>query len=242
MTYRLVFEDRFDKKTLDRTIWTPEKGGHGFGNKEAQYYTDRPENIDLSKGYLNIVSRKENFEQNAYTSAKLTTYPNQILHYGKVEVEAILPPGHGTWPAIWLLGKNFKEGTPWPLCGEIDIIEHVGHNPGVLHFSLHSKEKHFTTGNQLTYVEKITEPFTKKHTYTMLWAPGVLTFEVDGIKICSFKKNDHDTIESWPFDQPFYLIMNTAIGGTWGGPIDDAMFPTSFQIFRVAYYGLDNES
>ena len=241
MNFKLIFEDRFDQGKLNESIWTPETGGHGFGNNEAQYYTSKEDNIDLSKKYLNITSIKENYENNHYTSAKLTTYGKQSILYGKVEVEAILPEGHGTWPAIWLLSEKFKEGTPWPLCGEIDIIEHVGHNPGVLHFSLHSANRHFKNGNQLTFVSKIDAPFTKKHTYTMIKKPGMITFLVDGQEIVTFQKEEGETERSWPFDQKFYLIMNTAIGGSWGGPIDDSMMPNRFQIFRVAYYELSNE-
>jgi beta-glucanase (GH16 family) len=241
MTYTLVFEDLFNQKKLNTSIWTPETGGHGFGNKESQYYTSESKNIDLSSGHLKITSIKEPYQGNTYTSAKLITYPNQLLSYGKIEVEAILPKGHGTWPAIWLLGKNYKEGTPWPLCGEIDIIEHVGHNPGVMHFSLHSKSRHFTAGNQRTFLSNVDEPFSKKHLYTMIWHPGYIAFEVDGVPICSYTKEENEPVESWPFDQPFYLIMNTAIGGTWGGPIDDKSLPTTFDIFRIAYYKLNDE-
>lgn len=241
MAYTLIFEDRFDQGTLNTNIWTPETGGHGFGNNEAQYYTDSPKNIDLSQGHLTITSFKEEYKGNHYTSAKLTTYGKQAILYGKVEVEAILPEGHGTWPAIWLLSESFQQGTPWPLCGEIDIIEHVGHNPGVLHFSLHSKDRHFKAGNQRTFVSKVGNPSTQKHTYTMIKEKGYLAFEVDGVEICSFKREIGESETSWPFDQKFYLIMNTAIGGSWGGPIDDSALPSKFQIFKVSYYASDNE-
>lgn len=236
MAYKLVFEDRFDKKTLNTDIWTPETGGHGFGNKESQYYTDRSVNIDLSGGYLQIHGRKESYKGNEYTSAKLITYPNQLMQYGKIEVEAILPKGHGTWPAIWLLGKNYKEGTHWPLCGEIDLMEHVGHHPGSVHFSLHSKEKNFSIGTQHTHVETIENPFEKKRVYGMIWKQGEITFTLDGVSVATFQKNEGDTVESWPFDQPYYLILNVALGGSWGGPIDDKSLPTTMKVFRVSYF------
>jgi len=236
MAYKLIFEDTFNQKQLNRSIWTPETGGHGFGNKEAQYYTDRDENIDLSEGYLQIRAQKESFKDNDYTSAKITTYPNLLMQYGKIEVEAILPKGHGTWPAIWLLGINFKEGTRWPLCGEIDLLEHVGHNPGSIHFSLHSFNKNFSVGNQDTFVTAIDNPFEQKRVYGMIWKPGVITFTLDGQDVATFTKKETDTEKDWPFDQPFYLILNIAVGGSWGGPIDDASLPTTMKVFRVSYY------
>ena len=236
MGYQLIFEDTFDQKTLNRNIWTPETGGHGYGNKEAQYYTDRDTNIDLSEGYLQIKAQKESFQGNAYTSAKLITYPNQLLQYGKIEVEAIMPRGHGTWPAIWMLGQNFKEGTRWPLCGEIDLLEHVGHNPGKIHFSLHTKNKNFSVGTQHTYVTTIDQPFEKKRTYGIIWKPGIITFTLDGEDVATYEKKVNDTVEDWPFDQPFYLILNVALGGSWGGPIDDEALPTTMKVFRVSYY------
>ena len=236
MAYKLIFEDTFNQKQLNRSIWTPDTGGHGFGNKEAQYYTDRDENIDLSEGYLQIRAQKESFKDNDYTSAKLTTYPNLLMQYGKIEVEAILPKGHGTWPAIWLLGKKFKEGTRWPLCGEIDLLEHVGHNPGRIHFSLHSFNKNFSVGNQDTFVTTIDNPFEQKRVYGMIWKPGVITFTLDGQDVATFTKKETDTEKDWPFDQPFYLILNIAVGGSWGGPIDDTSLPTTMKVFRVSYY------
>lgn len=236
MAYKLVFEDTFESKTLNRDIWTPETGGHGFGNREAQYYTDNPNNIDLSEGYLQIRAQKESYMGNEYTSAKLTTYPNQMFLYGKIEVEAILPRGAGTWPAIWMLGKNFKEGTHWPLCGEIDLLEHVGSKPGTIHFSLHTGNKNFKDKTQHTFVTDIDAPFEQKRVYGMIWKPGEITFTLDGENMVTYTKQANDTIADWPFDQPFYLILNIAVGGSWGGPIDDDALPTTMKILRVSYY------
>ena len=236
MAYKLVFEDTFNQKTLNKSIWTPEEGGHGFGNNEAQYYTDRAENIDVSNGYLQLIARKENYEGNAYTSAKLTTYPQQMFLYGKIEIEAILPKGAGTWPAIWMLGKNFKEGTRWPLCGEIDLLEHVGHVPGTIHFSLHTKNNNFKYNTQHTFVTQIEAPYEQKRVYGMIWKPGEITFTLDGQHMVTYTKKINDTVEDWPFDQPFYLILNIAVGGSWGGPIDDDALPTTMKVFRVSYY------
>ena len=236
MGYKLVFEDRFNEGQIDLNTWTFETGGHGFGNKESQYYTPYPHNVNLSQGRLTIVGRKEDYENNHYTSAKVTSYPNHLFTYGKLEVEAILPKGKGTWPAIWLLGQYFKEGTPWPLCGEIDLMEHVGSNPNHIHFSLHSKARHFTQGNQLTHVEVIDDVYENPHVYGMIWKENHITFLLDGVEVASFQKQHGETEIEWPFNQPFYLIFNTALGGSWGGPIDESILPTSMHIQRVSYY------
>jgi beta-glucanase (GH16 family) len=236
MGYKLVFEDQFNEGHIDLNTWTFETGGHGFGNKESQFYTPYPHNVDLSHGRLTIEGRKEDYENNHYTSAKITSYPNRLFTYGKLEVEAILPKGKGTWPAIWLLGQNFKEGTPWPLCGEIDLMEHVGSHPNHIHFSLHSKARHFTQGNQLTHVEVIEDVYDNPHVYGMIWKENQITFLLDGKEVASYQKQNGETEIEWPFNQPFYLIFNTALGGSWGGPIDDSILPTSMHIQRVSYY------
>jgi beta-glucanase (GH16 family) len=236
MEYKLVFEDRFNEGHVDLNTWTFETGGHGFGNKESQFYTPYPHNVDLSHGRLTIEGRKEDYENNHYTSAKIISYPNRLFTYGKLEVEAILPKGKGTWPAIWLLGQNFKEGTPWPLCGEIDLMEHVGSHPNHIHFSLHSKARHFTQGNQLTHVEVIEDVYDNPHVYGMIWKENHITFLLDGKEVASYQKQKGETEVEWPFNQPFYLIFNTALGGSWGGPIDASILPTSMHIQRVSYY------
>jgi beta-glucanase (GH16 family) len=236
MAYQLIFEDRFDQGHVDENVWTFETGGHGFGNKESQFYTPYPNNVDLSQGYLTLIGKKESYQDNAYTSAKITSYPHMLFEYGKLEVEAILPKGHGTWPAIWLLGKNFKEGTKWPLCGEIDLMEHVGHHPNHIHFSLHSQARHFTQGNQLTHEEVIEDVYEKPHVYGMIWRNDHIAFLLDGKEIVSFDKGPHETEIEWPFNQPFYLIFNIALGGSWGGPIHDDHLPTYMHIKRVSYY------
>lgn len=236
MGYKLVFEDRFNEGHIDLNTWTFETGGHGFGNKESQFYTPYPHNVDLTQGRLTIIGRKEDYETNHYTSAKITSYPNRLFTYGKLEVEAILPKGKGTWPAIWLLGQNFKEGTPWPLCGEIDLMEHVGSHPNHIHFSLHSKARHFTQGNQLTHVEVIDDVYDNPHVYGMIWKENQITFLLDGKEVATYQKQNGESEIEWPFNQPFYLIFNTALGGSWGGPIDESILPTNMHIQRVSYY------
>ena len=236
-TYKLSWQDLFEtdgKPNAD--IWTHETGGYGFGNQEAQYYTDRLSNCYVKQGHLHIIALKEAYENCNYTSAKLTTYQKKHIQCGRIEVMAKLPQGHGTWPAIWLLGENMKKGAGWPLCGEIDMMEHVGHNPNHVHFSLHTKNAHLHLNNQPNkafYVEHLIEGF---HEYALNWTKDSMTFYLDQKEQVTFTKKPGATIEDWPFNQPFYLILNLALGGTWGGPIDDDALPSEFIFKYVKVY------
>lgn len=240
MAYKLLWQDIFNQDGKpDESIWVYETGGHGFGNGEAQYYTDRLENAFVKDGILNIVAYKEDYQNNHYTSAKLTTYGKKSILFGRVEVSAKLPLGHGTWPAIWLLSDAFKAGTSWPLCGEIDLMEHVGHHPGFVHFSLHSKSYNHLNHLQPTHIVedmKLTEGF---HEYAFEWDEAELRFFIDQKHHVTFHKGDEHRltdIGGWPFHQPFYLILNLALGGWWGGKIDDSIFPVTMQFKYVKVY------
>jgi len=153
--------------------------------------------------------------------------------YGRVEARAKLPVGHGIWPAIWMLGSNITE-VGWPLCGEIDILEYVGREPDMVFNSLHTKDSHGNTVNtKKTKIETIEEGF---HTYTADWTPEKIDFYVDGNLMYTFAP-EHKTEEIWPFNQPFYLILNMAVGGNFGGPeVDDSIFPQEFVIDYIRVY------
>ena len=237
MKYVKVFEDKFDKGILDKKKWKIENKGGGFGNWEKQYYSNRDINVDLSCGFLKLISRKEKFKGHEYTSGKIISYPNQLFRFGKIEIEAILPKGVGTWPAIWLLGAAYEKNIKWPLCGEIDIMEHVGHNPNQIHVSLHSKNRNFKNPekNELTAISKIDKPMEKKHVYGITWNHGSITFTIDGKELVTYKDST-GKYEDWPFNEDFYLIINNAVGGAWGGPVNDSDLPSEFKIFRVTYY------
>jgi beta-glucanase (GH16 family) len=243
MAYKLIWEDQFNQDGKPNPlIWKHETGGHGFGNNEAQFYTDRLDNAFVKDGMLHITAKKEDYEHCHYTSAKLTTYPNQLIHKGRIEVMAKLPKGQGTWPAIWFLSESFKQGTPWPTCGEIDLLEHVGHNPGHIHFSLHSNDYFFHNNKQPTFITKIENADETFHEYRMDWESDQISFYVDQIHQVTFKKDPNATFSTWPFDQPFYLILNIALGGTWGGPINDQTLPSVFSFKYVKVYEKRDES
>jgi len=232
--YQLVFSDTFDcEGAPDPLKWTHEIGAHRWGNKEQQYYTDRLVNCFVKDGVLTILAQKEQMGNCEYTSARLMTYQKASWQYGKFEIVAKLPKGKGSWPAIWMLSDANKQKVKWPLCGEIDIMEHVGKNQDIVHFSLHTGTYNHFLGTHKTAIQKFDAVSDQFHTYGIEWDAGAISFSVDQIKVASFQKESGDTESEWPFDQPFYLIMNIAVGGTWGGEIDESALPYRLEVKSV---------
>ncbi len=232
--WQLVWSDEFDKDGApDALKWGYDIGGHGWGNKELQYYTDRPENARVEKGRLIIEARKEDFQESHYTSARLVTRGKGDFTYGRVEVSAKLPVGQGNWPAIWLLGSSLPS-VGWPACGEIDIMEHLGRNPGWIHASTHSKKYYFKNGNQLTSITYVPAPHEGFHVYAAEWFPDHIDFFADDNKYLTVA-NEKSGKDSWPFDDPEYLILNVALGG-WGGDVVDADLPARMEVDYVRIY------
>jgi beta-glucanase (GH16 family) len=243
--YKLVWSDEFDKEGLpNEKKWNYEVGGDGWGNNEKQFYMDKSlENSYVKGGKLHIVALKKKQENCSYTSARLTTYQRFSLQYGKVEVMAKIPAGKGNWPAIWMLPVSVQarginhEG--WPLCGEVDIMEHVGKNQDQIHVSLHSELYNHLKGTQVTHFEKIKNATTEFHKYGIEWSEKFINFYIDDKLFYEAQKgaDGHATNnEGWPFDKPYYLILNLAIGGNWGADIDDSIFPNDFVIDYVRIY------
>jgi beta-glucanase (GH16 family) len=240
--WKLIWSDEFNYSGLpDSTKWNYEVGGHGWGNNEKQFYLGKSlENSFVKDGLLHIVALKKDFKNSKYTSSKLTTYKKISVQYGKIEVMAKLPKGKGTWPAIWMLPESLQEKSEnWPLCGEIDIMEHVGKNPGSIHTSLHSELYNHIKGTQITHFDKFQDVFETFHRYAIEWNSESIKFLIDDkLFFESFKGQEGriSTNEGWPFDKPYFLILNLAIGGNWGGEIDDSMFPVEMQVDYVRIY------
>jgi len=242
MSYRLIWADEFDYQgSPNPDKWKNDIGGHGFGNKEEQYYVSNLKNCYVADGCLTIKAFKEDKENKKYTSAKLTTYNKMTCRYGRIAVKAQLPSGKGTWPAIWMLGVDIKDKGRWPLCGEIDIMEHVGKKQDYIVHSLHSASYNHVLNNHRTheiYVSGVSERFIE---YAIDWYSDRIDFFVDGEKVTTFRKgerSDDDKKAGWPFNKPFFLILNLALGGTWGGPIDDAIFPVVMKVKYVRVYDI----
>ncbi|MBK8506046.1 MAG: glycoside hydrolase family 16 protein [Saprospiraceae bacterium] len=236
--YRLVWGDEFDEIGLpDSAKWGYDTGGSGWGNNELQYYSDRrSENARVENGKLIIEARKEEYKRKDYTSARLVTKKKGEWCYGRMEIRAKLPRGRGTWPAIWMLSAQQEYGL-WPASGEIDIMEHVGFDPGKIHGAVHTKKFNHMIQTQKTGKILAGDASDTFHEYSVEWTPESILFFVDGKNYFRFD-NDHTSWESWPFDQPFYLILNIAIGGNWGGQkgVDDTILPQKMEIDYVRIY------
>ncbi len=235
---KLVWHDEFDGKALSKANWTYDLGGGGWGNGEAQFYTDRPENARVENGLLLIEARQEKYEGSYYTSARLKTQGLQEFQYGRIEARVKVPAGAGLWPAFWMLGAGFN-GSNWPDCGEIDIMEYVGREPdlvmGTAHGPGYSGALGLSRWNRQTY--NIADDF---HTFAIEWQAGQVDWLYDGAKYFTLTRADLSDRE-WVFDQPFFIILNLAIGGTLGGVIGlDTVFPAQFQVDYVRVFQADN--
>jgi len=234
---KLVWSDEFEKPGApDPAKWGYEKGM--IRNGEKQFYTDkRPENARVEDGKLIIEARKEKMDRGEFTSASVISAGHGEWTYGRVEVKAKLPAARGTWPAIWMLPTDIGK-VGWPLCGEIDIMEHVGYDPGKIHGTLHSEAFNHTKGTQRSGTIQAPTFAKDFHVYAMDWSKDRITIELDGKTYATFDRKEGDKAEQWPFQKPFYLILNLAIGGSWGGVkgIDETAFPQRMEIDYVRVY------
>ena len=239
INYTLVWDDDFDNSEIDLNKWNFEigTGDWGWGNNEAQYYTNDSENAYIEDGNLIIQAVHENYGGMNYTSARLTTKNKGDWRYGKFEIRAKLPTGIGTWPAIWMLPTDWVYGG-WPESGEIDIMEHVGYNPNWIHGTIHTDAYNHMDGTQLGGQIHINDASSNFHIYSIEWSDESIKWYVDDIQFYDFYNDQQDDFTTWPFNQDFHLILNLAIGGTWGGQqgIDDSAFPAQFKIDYVKVY------
>ena len=261
----LVWSDEFEgagSETVaspDENRWVFDVWPPGKVNSEDQAYTDRVKNARVAEGWLVIEAHKESYGEAAYTSARLHTLGKLDLRYGAIEVRARLPKGQGTWPAIWMLPSDpFQFATTcdasvdswqgnadcdaWPNSGEIDIMEHVGFDPGVVHGTVHTQAYYWAKWNQHKGSVFLND-FDDFHRYQLVWTEQQMLWLVDDIPYYSYVRSSNDW-RAWPFSEPFHLILNLAIGGNWGragGPIDDASLPAQFAVDYVRIYELPED-
>jgi beta-glucanase (GH16 family) len=245
--YSLVFGDEFNVGTMpDPAKWdyATERNAEGWFNQEKQYYARaRPESARLENGSLIIEARAETLDPirypdwsgQKYTSTRLLTRGKASWTFGFFEIRAKLPCGIGTWPAIWTLPEDPK--FVWPTGGEIDIMEHVGFVPGEINQTVHTKAFNFGSGSQKTTKFQVATACTAMHRYQMLWTPDFILMGVDDLPKFMFKKVKKDRAR-WPFDQPHHLLLNIAVGGSWGGQkgIRPDAFPAKMEVDYVRIY------
>ena len=242
--YHLVWTDEFNYQGLpDSSKWNYETGKSGWGNDELEDYTGHDTcTASVSNGYLHLSAKKKLIsDQPYYTSARLSTKNKGDWKYGKIEVRAKLPEGRGLWPAIWMMPTSGAYGE-WPASGEIDIMEHVGYNKDSVFGSLHSKTYNHVIGTQKTKGIYIGHPYDVFHVYGLEWSPEQIHFLVDG-KVFYKVANENKTFAEWPFDKPFHLLLNLAVGGFWGGKygVDESVFPATMLVDYVRVYQAENK-
>jgi len=237
--YRLVWADEFDVDGLpDPARWVHDtvRNREGWHNHELQYYAGpRAENAVVRGGRLRITARKERLSSAAdwggqgYTSARLLTRGLADWTYAYVEVRARMPCGRGTWPAIWMLGSRGS----WPDDGELDILEHLGSDPTRVSSAVHMAAGHAV--QSIGGAARLPDACSRFHRYQMLWTPEAVSFGVNGFVHLRYPRLDVGP-RAWPFDAPQYLLLNLAIGGDLGGPVDDRIFPVTMEVDYVRVY------
>lgn len=237
----LEWADEFETE-LDTSIWTPqigtgeEQGLSGWGNNELQHYTDRPENVRVEDGHLVITAIQEDYEGSAYTSARLISQNAKEIKYGRIEARIQVPAGQGFWPAFWLLGKNIDD-VGWPQCGEIDVMEARGQQPAWIGGAIHGPGH--SGGNSLSqsYYDKEQSFDAAFHVVGIDWDQDLISWWVDGNVYHSVTRGSLQAHQEWVYDQPFFLLLNLAVGGNYvGSPTNDTPFPAEYKIDYIRVY------
>ena len=233
--YDLIWQEDFNYTGAPSSeFWSYDIGigNNGWGNNESQFYTERPENSKVENGVLKITALKEIYGGKSYTSARIKTQNKFSFQKGLVEIRAKMPGGNGIWPALWMLGDNFAS-SGWPACGEIDIAEYRGKEPNVIHGSTHTPSSYGNTIN--TGTKTVPSVETEFHIYSMEWDAENIRFMVDNQLFYTYNPGAYNA-NTWPFNQSMFLILNVAVGGTFGGAIDDGIFPQTMEVDYIKVY------
>lgn len=231
----LKWSDEFNGDRLNSADWTYEIGNGcsegvcGWGNNELEDYTDEESNSKVENGKLTITARKE---EGNYTSARIKTEDKVELQFGRVDIRAKLPKGQGIWPAIWMLGANIDQ-VGWPASGEIDIMELVGHEPGIVHGTVHYDDGGYDSSSSIKGLSQgaYSDQF---HVYTLVWENNQISWYVDNDWFKTFSASD---VNFYPFNAPFFFIMNVAVGGNWpGNPDQTTEFPQEMVVDYIRVF------
>ncbi len=251
----LVWQDEFEQDgDLNETRWSVDVWPSRKVNDEDQAYTARSKNLRVEDGRLIIEAHREDYQGSKYSSGRIHTRNKGDLLYGRVEVRAKLAAGQGAWSAIWMLptdpfkyASNCRAGDQWqgvrdcdawPNSGEIDIMEYVAYDAGVVHGTVHTLDYYWVNFQQRKGSVMVDKPSDQFHVYAMDWTPDTLKIYVDDTHYFTYR-NEGEGWGAWPFDHPYHLILNLAVGGEWGragGPIDDSIFPQRMEVDYVRFY------
>jgi hypothetical protein len=234
--YTMLWRDEFSGTLLDTSVWTREVGGGGWGNNELQFYTNRTDNSYLVNGNLIIEAKAENFGGRNYTSARLITKNKREFTFGRVDIRAKLPKGKGIWPALWALGEKIDQ-VGWPNCGEIDIMEVIGSQPNKVHGTVHFGAQGATTSIQrtATYTLPSGDFSDKYHVFSLIWSVDNIEILVDDISYFTTTRAQVGAI--YPFNEPFFMLFNIAVGGNWpGSPDGTTVFPQRMSVDYIRVF------
>ena len=233
--WSMVWSDEFDGTAINPQVWVHDigTGNGGWGNNELQYYTNSPNNIEVSNGSLKITARQENLNGSNYTSSRIITNNLMEFKYGKIESRIKVPIGQGLWPAFWMLGANFETAS-WPQCGEIDIMEHINNESvtnGTMHWNYNSS--HVYKGSSAPFDENAF------HVYGLIWDSTSATFTLDGHAYYKFPFVDGNNTAPI-FQKSFFFLLNVAVGGNWpGNPDVTTVFPATMEVDYIRIYNND---
>jgi len=234
--YTLIWSDEFNDAAINTNNWNFDIGGSGWGNNELEYYTNSPNNAFLSNGKLVIKARQENIGSNNYTSARINSAGKQSFKYGRIDIRAKIPVSHGMWPALWMLGSNIST-SPWPACGETDIMELIGSSPNRVVGSIHWAQANGTSGTVNNAYFLSAGDFSQQfHVFSLIWRMNYVQIIVDGIPYMT-ATNSSITSGTWPFNASFFFIFNVAVGGDWpGSPDATTIFPQQMLVDYVRVF------
>ncbi|MDH6426321.1 MULTISPECIES: RICIN domain-containing protein [unclassified Paenibacillus] len=231
-SWNLAWSDEFDGNSLNTNNWSAEigTGSGGWGNNELQYYTSRPQNLQVTGGNLVITAQKESYGGMNYTSARIKTQGLKSFTYGKIEARIKLPSGQGLWPAFWMLGANI-DSVGWPKSGETDIMERVNNNAfvnGTVHWDANGHAEYGQVSGNLD--------FSQYHVYSVEWEANYIRWFVDGNPFNAFYI-ENGTGNTEEFQKPFFILLNLAVGGNWpGSPNASTAFPAQMLVDYVRVY------
>jgi beta-glucanase (GH16 family) len=238
--YGLIWSDEFEGpagQLPDSQRWQFDIGTD-WGNAQLEYDTNRPENVSLDgEGHLAITARQELFEGQEYTSARIKTKNLFERKWGRFEARVHLPLGQGIWPAFWMLGNDIDD-VSWPQCGEIDIMEYRGHEPRVLHGTIHGPG--YAGDNAIGNSHVLAQGGFNLgfHEFAIEWNETGITWFVDGHIYHSVTPSELPAGTEWVYDHPFFILLNVAVGGHWAGPPDEeTVFPQTMLVDYVRVYG-----
>ena len=242
----IIWHDEFDSSPLDINKWSHEIGGHGFGNNELEYYTNDSANAFVQDSMLHIRAK---FEPSGigdannlryFSSSRLRTVGKGDWKYVRIDVRAKLALGQGIWPAIWMLPTDWVYGG-WPKSGEIDIMEHVGHDEGRVHGSVHTESYNHKIGTQRSKTKVLSGVKDSFHVYSIEWYEDRIDFFIDNQQYFTFANDQKNDYKTWPFNQRFHLLINVAVGGDWpGSPDNTTIFPQDMEVDYVRVYKKQN--